>query len=64
MIFAFIITGIFAWDNAEFFTVSEQQQQEGYTWHKVDCRPVNPELPALPFDTPLGEKRICYKLEK
>ena len=58
------ITGIIGYDNAEFFKVAEAQVAEGYTWNKTDCRTVNSELPALTFETPLGEKRICYKLEK
>ena len=48
----------------EFFDTVEQQRAEGYDWAKVDCRPVNPELPALTMDTPVGKNRICYKLVK
>jgi len=64
MIFVLIIGGLFIGENKEFFEVSSAQRAEGYTWQKTDCRPVNPQLPALTMDTALGKNRICYKLEK
>lgn len=64
MIFAVtLITGLFTYDNLEFFSVVKQQRSEGYTWSDIECRQVEVQ-PALTIDTPTGKKLVCYKLEK
>lgn len=65
MIFAVaLITGLFTYNNSEFFTVVEQQRSEGFGWNQIQCRQVTPGLPALTIDTPTGKQLVCHKLEK
>ena len=60
-----VVAGIYFYDfHKEFFQTTLVQRAEGYDWQKVDCRPVNPDLPALTMDTPNGKDRICFKLIK
>ena len=59
-----LIAGLFIADNSEFFRTVEQQRAEGYTWSQIECRQVNPELPAITMDTPIGNKLVCNKLTK
>jgi hypothetical protein len=57
-------TALFAYDNKEFFDTVEVQRAEGFTWQQIECREVNPELPAITINTPTGKKLVCNKLEK
>lgn len=62
--FAFLVTALFAVDNAEFIETSNQQLAEGYTWHKIECREPNQNLPNIKITTPIGNEYVCWKLKK
>ncbi len=63
MIIVALMAGLFAFDNKEFFdTVAAQI--DTHDWQQIDCRQVNPELPALTINTPTGKKLVCNKLVK
>ena len=56
------MAGLFAIDNKEFFdTVAEQIDK--HDWHSIDCRQVDPELPALTIKTYSGKEIVCNKLK-
>ena len=60
--FAFLTATFFAIDNREFFkTVAEQI--DTHNWHQINCRQVNPQLPALTIETPSGKQVVCNKLK-
>ena len=62
MILIVIMASVIAFDNKEFFdTVAEQIHT--HDWHSIDCRQVNPELPALTIKTYSGKKIVCNKLK-
>jgi hypothetical protein len=50
-------------DNAEFVATVEEQLEEGFKWHAIECRDVNEELPAITINTPTGRKIVCHKLQ-
>lgn len=63
MVIVALMAGLFAWENKEFFdTVSAQI--DTHDWQQIDCRQVNPELPALTIKTPTGKELVCNKLVK
>ena len=63
MIVVALIAGLFAFDNKEFFdTVAEQIHT--HDWQQINCRQVDPELPAITFNTPTGKELVCNKLVK
>ena len=63
MIVVTLIAGLFAWDNKEFFdTVAAQI--DTHDWQQINCRQVNPELPALTIKTYSGKEIVCNKLVK
>lgn len=64
MLLAVAIMVAFFADNSEFMKTVEQQRAEGYTWSQIDCRQVEPGLPAITIDTHTGKKLVCYKLQK
>ena len=49
---------------AEFWRTVEKQRAEGHVWQQIECRQVNPELPAITIDPPTGKKLVCNKLVK
>ena len=49
---------------AEFWRTVEKQRADGHTWQQIECRQVNPELPAITIDTPIGNKLVCNKVVK
>ena len=62
MIVVAFMAGFFAIDNKEFFnTVAEQIHT--HDWHSIDCRQVDPELPALTIKTYSGKEIVCNKLK-
>jgi len=61
---AIIFLGLFATQNKEFIDTAVEQSKDGYTWQQIQCRQVNPELPAITIDTPTGKKLVCNKLTK
>ncbi len=62
MILVVIMASVIAFDNKEFFdTVAEQIHT--HDWHSIDCRQVNPELPALTIKTYSGKEVVCNKLK-
>jgi len=63
MIVVALIAGLFAFDNKEFFdTVAAQI--DTHDWQQINCRQVNPELPALTIKTYSGKEIVCNKLVK
>ena len=48
----------------EFQRTVEKQRAEGHVWQQIECRQVNPELPAITMDIPIGNKLVCNKLVK
>ena len=62
-IIAVLVAGLWFTDNAEFIKTSDQQRDEGFRWHSIECRDVNPELPAITINTPTGRKLVCHKLK-
>tara|TARA_B100001057_G_C22001808_1_gene626331 strand:- start:234 stop:428 length:195 start_codon:yes stop_codon:yes gene_type:complete len=60
---AVLVTGLWFADNAEFVSTAEKQRSEGFRWHQIECRDVNPELPAITIDTPTGRRIVCHKLK-
>ena len=62
MILVVIMASVIAFDNKEFFdTVAEQIHT--HDWHSIDCRQVNPELPALTIKSYNGKEIVCNKLK-
>jgi len=59
-----LVLALFVADNKEFLDTVDEQRAKGYSWHEIDCRPVNSELPALTIDTHTGKSLVCYKLQK
>ena len=59
-----IVLGACSSQQAEFWRTVEQQRADGYAWQQIECREVNPELPAITIDTPIGNKLVCNKLVK
>ena len=55
---------LFAYDNKDFLETVELQRAEGFTWQQIECRDVNPTLPAITIDTPTGKSLVCAKLTK
>tara|TARA_R110000796_G_scaffold23508_5_gene67260 strand:- start:2360 stop:2554 length:195 start_codon:yes stop_codon:yes gene_type:complete len=63
MIVVALMAGLFAISNKEFFdTVAEQIHT--HDWHQINCRQVDPELPALTIKTHTGKEIVCNKLVK
>jgi len=60
---AVLVTGLWFADNAEFVSTTENQRAEGFRWHQIECRDVNPELPAITINTPTGRRIVCHKLK-
>ena len=50
--------------NAAFNEAVKRQMADGYKWVAIPCRPVNPDLPAVTFDTLNGLKLVCSVLRK
>jgi hypothetical protein len=48
--------------NKEFLDTVDEQKAMGYTWHKIECREHNKELPAITIDTHTGKSLVCYQL--
>lgn len=57
-----LMTGLFMYDNAEFFATVQQNKEDGMTWEYVGKQSPgnNPALPIIEFDT--GEKVIYWKM--
>jgi hypothetical protein len=64
LISSLIVLGACSSQQTEFFRTVEQQRADGYVWQQIECREVNPELPAITIDTPIGNKLVCNKLVK
>ena len=58
------ILSLWAIDNSKFLKTVDEQLEQGYEWNKIECREVNPSLPAITIDSPNGKKIICYTLVK
>jgi len=58
-----LVTGLWFADNTEFVTTTEKQRAEGFRWNQIECRDVNPKLPAITIDTPTGRRIVCHKLK-
>lgn len=60
----FVVMALWANDNAEFLQTVELQRADGFTWQQIECREVDPKLPAITIDTPTGKSLVCAKLTK
>ena len=58
----FVVMALWATDNAEFLQTVELQRADGFTWQLIECREVNPQLPAITITTPTGKELVCNKL--
>ena len=59
-----LFLGLFAWSEGEFIRTVAEQQKLGYRWEEIECRSPNDNLPNISIETPVGNKYVCYKLEK
>ena len=57
-----LTAALFAYDNKEFLETVEAQRADGFTWQQIECREVNPQLPAITITTPTGKELVCNKL--
>ena len=64
MVLVALVAALFAIDNKEYFDTVEEQQAAGFSWSQINCRQVDPELPALTIKTPTGKEIVCNKLVK
>ena len=65
MIFALtLITGLFAYDNAEFFKTVEQNHKDGLTWHYIGKSAPDGHPAITVKDERTGEEFIFYKMKK
>ena len=62
-ILAVLVAGLWFADNSEFVATTSKQQAEGYRWHAIECRDVDPNLPAITINTPTGRRIVCHKLK-
>ena len=60
----FVVMALWANDNTEFLQTVELQRVDGFTWQQIDCREVDPTLPAITITTPTGKELVCNKLTK
>ena len=59
-----LFTGLFMFDNQEFFKTAEEQYNDGYRWEYVGKQPVG-DVPSLPVIEPKsGNEVIYYRLTK
>ena len=63
-LFITLTLALFAYDNKEFLETVEFQTADGFTWQQIECRDVNPKLPAITITTPTGREIVCHKLTK
>jgi hypothetical protein len=62
MVFVMILSLLMVGGNKEFLDTVDEQKAMGYTWHKIECREHNKELPAITIDTHTGKSLVCYQL--
>ena len=55
---------LFAWHEADFLKIKNEQVAEGYKWVQIECRAPDPTLPSIKIKTPIGNEYVCFKLEK
>tara|TARA_Y100000114_G_scaffold150948_1_gene167017 strand:- start:57 stop:251 length:195 start_codon:yes stop_codon:yes gene_type:complete len=58
-----VITALWSIDNAEFIDTMNKQIAEGFRWNAIECRHVNPDLPAITIKAPTGNEFVCHKLK-
>lgn len=58
-----LITGLFMYDNAEFFSTAKQNAADGMKWEYVGKQAPgdNPSIPIIDFNT--GEEIIYWKMK-
>lgn len=59
-----LFLAMFAWGNNEFFETATQQQKDGYRWTQLENCVTPEDVPGIHIETPIGNKFICYKLQK
>ena len=64
MLGIFVVMALWSVENKEFLETVDFQRADGFTWQLLDCREVNPQLPAITIDTPTGKSLVCAKLTK
>ena len=60
----FLVMALWSIDNKEFLETVDIQRADGFTWQQIECREVDPKLPAITIDTPTGKSLVCAKLTK
>ena len=58
----FVLMAIWSVDNKEFLETVDIQRADGFTWQQIECREVDPKLPAITITTPTGKELVCNKL--
>ena len=60
----FVVMTLWSIDNKQFLDTVDVQRADGFTWQQIECREVDPTLPAITIDTPTGKSLVCAKLTK
>ena len=58
----FLVMALWSIDNKEFLETVDIQRADGFTWQQIECREVDPKLPAITITTPTGKELVCNKL--
>ena len=59
-----VLMMLFAWHEADFLKIKNEQVAEGYKWVQIECRAPDPTLPSIKIKTPISNEYVCFKLEK
>ena len=59
-----IFAALWAWSNADFLKVKNEQVAQGYKWEQIGCRAPDKTLPHIKIETPIGNEYVCFKLKK
>ena len=55
---------VFSINEREFLDTATAQQNQGFSWGQIECRAPDESLPHIAIETPIGNKYVCFKLEK
>jgi|AACY02.3.fsa_nt_gi hypothetical protein len=55
-----LLTGLFVFENQDFFEFSEKYQKLGYSWAYTGLRECQAEEPCLPLVDPETGRRVTY----
>ena len=60
----FLVATLWMIANKEFVVTASKQVDDGYKWHKVECRKPDENIPHFKIKSPNGREYICLKLKK